>query len=145
METILRDRKKQEKIYSLDRIPKRWSSFVPMIELEQDRWQRLFPWLSTELNEALAWEFLTEASSKLIALGIEILLPSWWEAMREANLMMKAKVKQTGTNYRPSFVGLNAMLDFDWRLSMNGAELSEEEFQTLINEQRRLVKIKGVG
>ncbi|MBS4206772.1 DEAD/DEAH box helicase [Bacillus sp. FJAT-50079] len=143
LETILRDRKKQEKIYSLDRLPKRWSSYFSMIELEQERWQRLFPWLSTELDEASAWEFLTDASSKLIALGIEILLPSWWEAMREANLVMKARVKQTGTNYRPSFVGLNAMLDFDWRLSMNGAELSEEEFQTLVNEQRRLVKIQG--
>ena len=56
---------------------------------------------------------------------------------------IRAKVKQTGTNYRPSFVGLNAMLDFDWRLSMNGADLSEEEFQTLVTEQRRLVKIRG--
>lgn len=149
LETVLRDVKKPEKVYSLSKLPKRWADYLPMIELEQERWQKLFPWLKTErgltkeLDEASAWDFLTDASGKLIALGIEILLPSWWEAMREANLAVKAKVKQSGTNYRPSFVGLDAMLDFDWRLSMNGTDFSEDEFQTLVNDQRRLIKIRG--
>ncbi|MBS4218935.1 DEAD/DEAH box helicase [Bacillus sp. FJAT-49711] len=152
LETVLRDVKNPERIYPLSehkRFPKRWLSFLDSVYAEEDRWLKLFPWLQGEngiiheLDEPLAWNFLTDASEKLHALGVEILLPSWWEAMRAANMTVKARVKQTGTNYRPSFVGLDSMLNFDWRLSMNGTDLSEDEFQSLVQEQRRLVKIRG--
>lgn len=152
IETILRDKKNPDKIYPFSnrkKLLKRYEPYVELVEKEEARWQMLFPWLTgpdglvQELDEVSAWEFLTDASEKLLTLGIEILLPSWWEAMRAANMTVKARVKQTGTNYRPSFVGLDAMLNFDWRLSMNGAELTEEEFQELLNQQRRLVKVRG--
>ncbi|MBS4195821.1 DEAD/DEAH box helicase [Lederbergia citri] len=152
LETVLRDVKNPERIIPLSehkRFPKRWFSFLDSVYEEEDRWVKLFPWLKgedglvRELDEPLAWNFLTDASEKFLALGVEILLPSWWEAMRAANMTVRARVKQTGTNYRPSFVGLDSMLNFDWRLSMNGADLSEEEFHSLVQEQRRLVKIRG--
>ncbi|HEY4551710.1 MAG TPA: SNF2 helicase-associated domain-containing protein, partial [Bacillaceae bacterium] len=151
LETVLRDRKKPDtvRVFSGKRLLKKWEPFLSRIDAEQQRWIKLFPWLqgedglAEELDETAAWDFLTDSSEKLLALGIEILLPAWWEALKETSMTVKAKVKQTGTNYRPSFVGLDAMLDFDWRLSMNGADLSEEEFQTLVHEQRRLVKIRG--
>ena len=34
-------------------------------------------------------------------------------------------------------------MDFDWRISMNGAELSEEEFNTLVENKRRLIYVNG--
>ena len=86
--------------------------------------------------------FLTEASETLVALNVEILLPSWWQAMKSANLKVKASLKGTGS-HRPSFVGLQAMLDFNWRFSMNGVDLSEAEFNSLVEEKRRLVYIRG--
>jgi SNF2 family DNA or RNA helicase len=101
------------------------------------------PQLKRTLSEEDAWFFLTEASETLLSLGVEILLPSWWEAMRSANLKVKARVKGTASSHRPSFVGLQAMLDFDWRFSMNGVDLSEDEFQKLVSEKRRLVYIRG--
>lgn len=98
--------------------------------------------ISTRLTEFEAWEFLTEASETLVALGVEILLPAWWQAMKQANLKVKARLK--GSSGRgPSFVGLQALLDYDWRFSMNGVELSEAEFQQLVEEKRRLVYIRG--
>lgn len=146
LETVLRDKKEPDRLLpasALSDFPKRWRPFEKAIEQEEDRWLRLFPWLSRELDELSAWAFLTEASEKLLLLGVEILLPSWWEAMREASLAVKARVRQSGSSYRPSFVGLNAVLDFDWRLSMNGTEISEQEFASLVENQRRLVKIRG--
>ena len=95
---------------------------------------KLFPWLkdgnglTDQLDEDQAWSFLTDVSEKLLVLGVEILLPSWWIAMKDAQITLKAKVKQSSASYRPSFVGLNAVVDFDWRLSVNGSELSEAEF-----------------
>ncbi|MBS4175449.1 DEAD/DEAH box helicase [Bacillus sp. FJAT-49736] len=151
LETVLRDKNNPDKLISADhkRFPVKWKPYIQEITEEQVRWGKLFPWLSDskglkkELDEILAWDFLTIASEKLLMLGIEILLPSWWVAMRDAQLTVKARLKQTNTTYRPSFVGLNAMLDFDWRLSMNGADFTEEEFYQLVDNHRRLIKIDG--
>ncbi|WP_042354239.1 DEAD/DEAH box helicase [Bacillus rubiinfantis] len=98
--------------------------------------------LKSQLSEDEAWLFLTEASETLVMLGIEILLPSWWQAMKHANLRVKASLKGS-SSHRPSFVGLQAMLDFNWRFAMNGVELSEDEFSQLVEEKRRLVYIRG--
>jgi SNF2 family DNA or RNA helicase len=152
LETILKDRNTKDKVVSItkgDNLPKKWLPYMDEIKNEQAGWIKLFPWLEEkgtlkeELDEALAWEFLTNASEKLTFLGIDILLPSWWASLREAQLTLKAKMKQTNTNYRPSFVGLNTVLDFNWRLSMQGAELSEEEFQQLVEQRRHLAKVNG--
>ncbi|WP_053360997.1 DEAD/DEAH box helicase [Bacillus sp. FJAT-27251] len=128
--------------------PADWDEFSDRIDDEESRLAGIFPALAedgrlkTHLSEEEAWLFLTEMSETLIALGIEILLPSWWEAIKNANLKVKARLKSQGS-YRRSFVGLNALLDYDWRFSMNGVDLTEDEFQRLVNEKRRLVYLKG--
>ncbi|OIU67708.1 DEAD/DEAH box helicase [Rossellomorea aquimaris] len=152
LETILRDRKREKRVISLteDTVPAGWKPYLPQVREEQERWLKMIPMLresdgtlTDSLSEHDAWDFLSVLSEKLIDLDIEILLPSWWEAMKDAQVLVKAKLKNTDTSYRPSFVGLNAMLDFDWRLSMNGVNLSEDDFNKLVDDQRRLVKIRG--
>ncbi|MDP4164639.1 MAG: DEAD/DEAH box helicase, partial [Bacillota bacterium] len=143
-------KKNPDLLYNVDdsKMPAAWKAFSADVEREQERWLRLLPWLGvygrlkTSLSEEEAWVFLTEASVTLLALNVEILLPSWWQAMQNANLKVKASVKGT-SSHRPSFVGLQAMLDFNWRFSMNGVDLSEEEFSTMVEEKRRLVFIRG--
>ncbi|MEH7389830.1 DEAD/DEAH box helicase [Bacillus sp. JJ1474] len=129
--------------------PRGWQKYEDAITKEQERWLNVFPWLkgdrgvATRLTEDEAWTFLTEASETLLSLGIEILLPSWWLAMKNASLKVKARLKGQSTSHRPSFVGLQAMLDYDWRISMNGVDLSEDEFNSMVEEKRRLVYIRG--
>ncbi|AIM16369.1 ATP-dependent helicase [Bacillus sp. X1(2014)] len=158
LDVFLRGKKNVDEVVDVEdvkRISARWRPYLDKVDREQARWVRLFPWLGdgdieehgiaplkTELTEEEAWMFLTEASETLLALDVEILLPSWWQAMKQANLRVKASLKGTSA-YRPSFVGLNAMLDFNWRFSMNNVELSEEEFHRLVEEKRRLVYIRG--
>ncbi|KAA9027784.1 DEAD/DEAH box helicase [Niallia endozanthoxylica] len=151
LEVFLRDKKNPDLAVDAGNeteYPKRWLPFLERIDVEQERWTRLFPWLNGDkgltdkLTEEEAWLFLTDASETLLALGVDILLPSWWQAMKNASLKVKAKVKGS-SSYRPSFVGLQAMLDYDWRFSMNGVDLSEEEFSQLVEEKRRLVYIRG--
>ncbi|WP_394238515.1 DEAD/DEAH box helicase [Niallia oryzisoli] len=151
LEVFLRDKRNPDVAVDVGNVaeyPKKWQPFVERIETEQQRWIRLFPWLTGDkgltdkLTEEEAWLFLTDASETLLALGVDILLPSWWQAMKNASLKVKAKVKGSAS-HRPSFVGLQAMLDYDWRFSMNGVDLSEEEFSQLVEEKRRLVYIRG--
>ncbi|WP_066296932.1 DEAD/DEAH box helicase [Bacillus sp. FJAT-29937] len=129
--------------------PRGWKKYEEAIAKEQERWLNVFPWLkgdqgvATRLTEDEAWTFLTEASETLLSLGIDILLPSWWLVMKNASLKVKARLKGQSTSHRPSFVGLQAMLDYDWRISMNGVDLSEDEFNSMVEEKRRLVYIRG--
>jgi SNF2 family DNA or RNA helicase len=146
LETVLKDRN-SEAIFPLSSsLPRGWKKHIRAVEQEQTRWERLFPWLYEDgqmkdrLSDEEAWTFLSSSSETLTALGVPIFLPSWWESIRKASVQVKATVKQE--TYR-SYVGMNALLDFDWRLSINGKELSEEEFQQLVHEKRNLVRING--
>lgn len=148
---FLRGKKQPDVLVDIDddsNMPTRWKKYLGDVTKEEERWMKVFPWLkgkkgmADQLTEEEAWLFLTEASETLLALGVEILLPSWWQAMKNANLKVKAKLK--GSPQRgQTFVGLDAMLDYNWRFSMNGVELSEEEFNALVEEKRRLVYIRG--
>ncbi|QIZ05708.1 DEAD/DEAH box helicase [Priestia megaterium] len=151
LDLFIRGKKNVDEVYDVDgttKIPAKWRPFLEKVDRERERWVRLIPWLGedgyfkTHLSEEEAWMFLTEASETLVALDVEILLPSWWQAMKNANLKVKASLKG-GSSHRPSFVGLQAMLDFNWRFSMNGIDLSEDEFGKLVEEKRRLVFIRG--
>ena len=97
--------------------------------------------LKQQLFEEEAWRFLTEDSEKMLLLGIEILLPSWWKALKSANMRLKVRVGTSPSG--PSFVGLDALMDFQWRVAMNNVELSEEDFRKLIEQNRRLINIGG--
>ncbi|MBM7652601.1 DEAD/DEAH box helicase [Neobacillus cucumis] len=151
LDVFLRSKKEVDEVYDVEgirKIPAKWRPFLDKVDLERSRWARLIPWLEEDgffkshLTEEEAWMFLTEASETLVALDVEILLPSWWQAMKNANLKVKASLKGS-SSHRPSFVGLQAMLDFNWRFSMNGVDLSEEEFGQLVEEKRKLVYIRG--
>ncbi|MBA9027842.1 DEAD/DEAH box helicase [Peribacillus huizhouensis] len=149
--TFLRSKKEEDVVidYPAKRLPRGWSKYASEIKQTVQRWASVIPWLSDtkngfkeELSEPEAWDFLTDASEKLLFLGAEILLPSWWMALKESSLKVKARVKSSA-NRGPSYVGLQALMDFDWRFSLNGEDLSEAEFQNLVNEKRRLVFIRG--
>ena len=153
LDIFLRGKKNPDQLFDAEdvkRIPVKWRPHFDRVDREQRRWVRLIPWLGEEeagalksrLTEEEAWLFLTEVSETLLALDVEILLPAWWQAMKNANLRVKAALKGA-SSHRPSFVGLDAMLDFNWRFSMNGVDLSEEEFNQLVEEKRRLVYIRG--
>jgi SNF2 family DNA or RNA helicase len=55
--------------------------------------------------------------------------------------MLKAKMSSAPRGQ--SFVGMNSLIDFNWRFATNGVEMSEEEFMGMVNDNRRLVNFKG--
>ncbi len=81
-------------------LKKAWQAYSGKIAREQDRFRRTVPWLSfdsgtTLISEEEAWIFLSEASETLVDMGVEILLPSWWQIVRDSNMMLKAKVSSS--------------------------------------------------
>ena len=150
LQTILRDKHDETNwLVFQDNLPSKWRDFSHRIEREHRIWTTLVPWLQKgdgivcEISENEAWQFLTEDSTHLLNAGVEIQLPSWWQAIKDAELAVKAKVKSSGTGTRRSFVGLQSIIDFDWRFSTNGVDLSEDEFMSLVDQKRRLVNVRG--
>ncbi|MFC5773104.1 DEAD/DEAH box helicase [Ectobacillus antri] len=150
LETILMTKRGAAKTYVYTdsaSLPKRWKSYEERILQTYQGWEKLVPWLVEdgvlrhELYEGEAWRFLTEASNELLAAGVDILLPSWWQQLKQTKLSLRAKVK--GNVQGESFFGMHTLINFDWKISTGAAELSEAEFLALVEQNRRLINING--
>lgn len=146
---ILRDKELPDEVIPVHEVRELDEEDTQAIDKSIDRMVQMVPWLQgaaglkTTLTELEAFDFLTEASLALTSAGIEILLPAWWQSIKDSQLALKAKVKTSPSTSRQSFVGMNALMQYDWRLSTNGVDLTEEEFSKLVDEKRRLINIKG--
>ncbi len=149
LSVILRDKEMPDEIILLHEIRELASEDSFAIDKSIERMIAMVPWLKKDgnfrslLTELEAFDFLTEASSNLTNAGVEILLPSWWQAIKDSQPSLKAKVKNNPSTSRQSFVGMNAIMQYDWRLSTNGIEITEEDFSRMVDEKRRLINIRG--
>jgi SNF2 family DNA or RNA helicase len=100
--------------------------------------------LGEPLSDEAAWRFLAEDSRRLLDSGWQVLLPAWWEAARKKKPRLRAKVSsQAGGGRGQSLFGLDAIIDFDWRIAIGDADLTEAEFAELVARGQRLIKFKG--
>lgn len=99
---------------------------------------------SGDVYHPLAWTpeeahaFLCEAEP-LEKAGLVVRLPNWWSKTRRPRPSVSVSVGETA----PSNVGLDALLDFDVRLTLGGEALSEAEMAKLLEASAGLVLIKG--
>ncbi|GGF66421.1 ATP-dependent helicase [Paenibacillus albidus] len=100
--------------------------------------------LGEPLSNEAAWRFLTADSRRLLEAGWQVLLPAWWEAASRKKPRLRAKIS-SGESSRSSqsLFGLDSLVDFDWRISIGDADLTEAEFAELIARGERLVRFRG--
>ncbi|OBZ10683.1 helicase [Bacillus sp. FJAT-27264] len=100
--------------------------------------------LGAPLSNELAWRFLTADSRRLLEAGWQVLLPAWWETASRKKPRLRAKVSSgEGERSGQSLFGLDSLIDFDWRISIGDADLSESEFAELVARGERLVRFRG--
>ncbi|MGM9986040.1 MAG: DEAD/DEAH box helicase [Bacillaceae bacterium] len=148
LQTRLFSKKKPYKtVVFPDKMPKAWMSFFERVERIQKSWILLLPWLKkdnqlkTHLTEQEAWRFLTEGCSLLLEHGVNVILPSWWQSIKENKISIRASV--TGTPKQSAFLGMDTLVNFQWRFATNNIELSEQDFMKLVEDNRRLINIQG--
>ncbi|MEC0234554.1 DEAD/DEAH box helicase [Paenibacillus kribbensis] len=103
--------------------------------------------LNRPLTDEAAWQFLTTDSQHLLEGGWQVLLPAWWEAATRKKPKLRAKVR-AGEGAGPgakgsSLFGLDSIVQFDWRVAIGDADLSESEFAELVARNERLVRFRG--
>ena len=70
--------------------------------------------------------------------GILCRIPDWWKG-KASGASLKINMGESS----PSFVGMNALLEFNARLFIGDEEISEEEARSLLEESEGLAFIKG--
>lgn len=131
--------------------PKQWGSTLPeklmrerqryMQVLEQELQVDANHLLQHTMSEQEAWHFLEFASQQLLAAGCKVILPAWWENVKNRRLKIKGKMRSSlGSSAEPMF-GLNQIVQFDWRFALGDSEISEQQFLELAAGNRSLVKL----
>ncbi len=113
---------------------------------------RLYPAIEESLKTAhpacvnltteQAYTFLRQSAPLLSQSGFGVLLPPWWQAPA-TRLGVKLTVKQPPTTRGQGFIGIQGILNYDWRIAIGGETLSVEEFKELARLKVPLVKIRG--
>ena len=91
-----------------------------------------------------AYAFLREAAPILESEGFGVRVPEWWHEKRTRlrfwlDVAPAAKTADDGVRS----IGLDALIDYDWRLALGKNDLSEDELEQLMKNERRLVRIHG--
>jgi len=135
-------------------IPSSWLPYLRQrMAKERQRWLTAAPrlaWKNADgdggvrqiLQDQEVWDFLVEDSVKLAESGAAVLLPSWWEAVRKTKIKLKAKVRSSA-GASQSIFGMDSILQFDWRIAVGDAQLTEEEFRRMAEQKKHLFQING--
>jgi SNF2 family DNA or RNA helicase len=113
---------------------------------------RLFPPLEKSLQTARpsacllttgeAYGFLREAAPLLEGAGFGVLVPPWWK-QRNVRLGLRLRVSPAQEASSTGLLGLDALMEYDWLLSLGDELLSRDEFLRLANLKVPLVRVRG--
>ncbi|MCG6498115.1 DEAD/DEAH box helicase [Kitasatospora sp. A2-31] len=97
-----------------------------------------------DLDRAGALRFLREAAPALARAGFGVLLPAWWQRRPRLGLALTAApATAPGSVRRTARVDRDAVLNFQWQLSVGELTLTEEELAELVAAQQGLVRLRG--
>lgn len=98
------------------------------------------------LESGMVHPFLSEVAPVLREIGISVLLPAWWKDSSK-NPRIRLRVKKTKRKGKKSsgtgIFTMDALLSFEWELSIGDVTLSPDEFNDLIDIKKPLVHIGG--
>ncbi len=89
-----------------------------------------------------AYQFLREAAEQLERSGFKVFLPSWW-AEAPQPVALKLKINTPKPAYQSSgLLGMDALTDFNWEISLGGETVDPEEFRRLAELKTPLVQVR---
>jgi hypothetical protein len=92
------------------------------------------------LSEKRLADFLESAAPLLIRLGIGVDLPKALRNELKPRLVLMSKGKDAGSLV--SYLGLDTLLSWEWRIAVGDKILDPEEFEDLIRRKRDLVRFR---
>lgn len=112
------------------------------VAFTKDNYQPLIP---MQLSIAEAQTFLKETAWILQSAGFPVMIPSWYtpKGHQSAKLKLTGRRTQKKNAAETSFLSVESLMSFDVGLSLNGEDLTREEWQRLIDQKEELVYFRG--
>jgi len=102
------------------------------------------------LNPSEVMDFLRYPKDLLIQSGFNVVLPSVFtkggKQRFSARMVISSKVKKKikGTSSTlPALFNIDSMLDYKWKASLEGEDLTEDEFKEIMNSKEPLINWRG--
>lgn len=97
------------------------------------------------LNEA--FNFLKENAWVLEDAGYKVMIPAWWTpaGRQRAKVRLKASPKKSGTSpfAKGGYFSLDTIIEYQYELSIGNENISEKEWEELVNTKTPLVQFRG--
>jgi superfamily II DNA or RNA helicase len=126
----LKDAAKKLGDFDVLRIPTALSAYVPEI-------RRLASEKSIVLEEERLGAFMGDAASLLRRLGVEVVLPKALKKALAPRLVLD--VKSSGSGSLRSYLDLDTVLSYDWRIAIGDELLSPAAFERLVRGKKDIV------
>lgn len=128
-----------------DALPKKWATIatnivqvqqqiIDLIQLDASATQ----FIRVEFSDSTVRSFLRDDLAKLQAMGFEVILPAWLKELKQSKMRVRVSANNGASR---SVAGLDDILTFKWQFSMNGEDISAEQFRKLVEEKREFVRI----
>ena len=99
------------------------------------------------LNLTEAFDFLKENAWILEDAGYKVIIPAWWTpaGRQRAKVRLKATSKKSSSasSANKSFFSLDTIIEYQYELAIGDQNISEQEWQQLVNAKTPLVKFRG--
>lgn len=97
------------------------------------------------LSMTEAQTFLKETAWILQSAGFPVIIPSWYtpKGHQEAKLKLTRKTGSSKSTLEKSFFSIETLMSFNVGLSLNGEDITPEEWQRLIEQKEELVLFRG--
>ena len=115
------------------RVPAALSAYLPEI-------RSLTVLGSILLEEKRLAAFLSEAASLLSRLGAEVVLPKGLRRALSPRLVLRVTTRGGGS--LRSYLDLESMLDYDWRIAIGDEVIDVERFERLVKSGKSLVRFR---
>ncbi len=97
-----------------------------------------------KLSMEEAYSFLRESAYFLKEKGFGIIAPAWWKKPSKLSVKLKDKNRFTNTNLAAkSTFNMDTILEYDWKLALDGNEISEKEFERISNLKVPFIQLRG--
>ncbi|WP_078555299.1 DEAD/DEAH box helicase [Bacillus alkalicellulosilyticus] len=98
-----------------------------------------------EASKDEIYQFLTEDYDELQSLGFTVAVPQWWKRKQQkiaVQLNMETFERGNTSGFEP-LLNWEGIANFNYQVIIDGLEISEQEFMSLVNEKESFVQIQG--
>lgn len=95
------------------------------------------------LSTAEIIEFISRDVPLLKSAGFTVMLPKAWSNYETKARLETSEHSDPTTGTTKAHIGLDQLVEYNWRLSVGDVELSEDEMTELVNSKSGLIRLRG--